>query len=917
MIPIKHILYENGVEEIFKFIVPSGNFQGEYVIEKPTGWDDVDSIIDIDEELFNVKNFIIGENTKLKFYQYSNKEAFDILYKVYEEQQVDGRIIFKWIAKKENFEYDLLKDNMEVNLNKYNKSLDNSMSVIEVEIVKSEAQNKLFNREDTTIDLFAEKDLDENPINPIQTFTVGYKKGDRKLSNFYYFDVNQLSLIDIYKTEHFFSFVRADEYQFGNNTNQYCGRKLHAGGLIIDQGPFVTTDVTLKFLKVEISNFHVYGFRDDKQYVEIKLYAIIRGPGQNYVQELLKSDKIPDGAGFASELKIDNKIFDLINPSNLAPGQSLSFIISSNSTDEFKLISIKTNTSIEITTNQESPLVKTQGVRLIDAIDQVTKNYTSSKLNVVSSYIGEGGVFYNTSISTGVYLRGLPPVYTVGQKMKTSFKSLVTDGCSKLLALGYDILGNHVIIEDIGYFFKDKSIYDLSDKEYINEGFKINSDKDVTFNQLIFGSKKFSKNVKDDIRNFVTSAEFSTPIVSIKNKLDKQTEVIVDEYKIQELIEDGSSSTNDNDDDLVLIDMVNKTNYWDLGVFDNCIHSIKNGKLTLTSTLVPFDTTMMKVGSMINIIEGINSGTYTILEINGIDMTVDKSAGIQEGFSDTPISYLINSLTKNRSLNDGFIDYSHIRDAETTTNARHNPKYQMARWFPFFGSGLVKKKDSDIIKVTNYKNNDEAKMTAISNDLHNELQGEIIVGSNENLGRLRAYKQPFFSGDIIEISIAYVTFEEFIMFYENWKYGLSGDRMENRGYVVVNTPIGLLDVYPFGSGAFSHDRKNNVLSIKGKIKGKSVKNPVLISVNQISEDTVKMIWDYSQDYINPKINLQYSLDGNNWLTLIQIENSKESNLTSSLFDDINSGTTVYFRIIVFSNDIINKESNIITVEWTI
>lgn len=185
MIPINHIINENGVKNIFKFIVPSGLFQGEYVINKPDGWDDVDSVVNIDDVLLYVKDFIIGENTKLKFYQYSNKIAYDVLFNVYQEQSGDGRIKFKWLAVKDGVEHDLLKDNFEVNMNKYKNTLDNNTFVIDVELIKSEEQNKLFNRDDVTIDLFAEKDLDENPINSVGTFVMGYKKGAAKQSNFY------------------------------------------------------------------------------------------------------------------------------------------------------------------------------------------------------------------------------------------------------------------------------------------------------------------------------------------------------------------------------------------------------------------------------------------------------------------------------------------------------------------------------------------------------------------------------------------------------------------------------------------------------------------------------------------------------------------------------------------------------------
>lgn len=918
MVPIKHILYENGVKEIFKFIVPSGNFQGEYVINKPDGWDDTNSIVNIDDILLNVKDFIIGDNVKLKFYQFSNKVGYDVLYNVYQEQGGDGRIIFKYIGVKDGIEYDLLKDNFEVNLNKYPIAFDKSMFKIEIELIKSEAQNKLFNRDDITIDLFAEKDLDENVITPVETFEIGYKKGASKQSNFYSWDASQYAVNLTPRTDHFFSFVRSDEYDFGNNTNQYCGFSNLVNGSRIDQGPFVSTNLTLKSIKIEVSNMNIVFGRDNALLPTpiVHLCAVIYGPGIYYTQKLKTSVAI-SGQNY-SEIKIDNESFSLNinNSSNISPGQNLTFLfLTDDSNDKYTVAAIKTNTSIEVTTNMESPIIKTRGVRLLDAIKQVVKNYTASGLGVISNYIGLDGTFYNTSISTGVYLRGLPPVYTAGQKIKTSFKSLITDGAAKLLALGYDIIDNNVVVEDIKYFFKDIQIYDLTEKVYIQEGFKFENDKDIVFNTMLFGSKKYSKNVKDDIQNFITSAEFATPIKSTKSKFDKQTELIIDEYKIQELIEDKSTSTNDNDDDLVMIDMVNQFFYQDSGVFENCIHANKAGKLTLTCTVTPFDTTMMEVGNSVQITEGLNAGYWIILNINKIELTLNKTSNIAEGVNDTPITYTINNITKNRSIRDGFTDEKFVRNPETSTNARHNPKYHMARWFSWFGSGLRKKTNTDLIKVTNYKNNEKAQMKTNSSDLSNELPGLIEVGANENLGRLREYAQPFFSGDVIEISYVNVTFKEFIMLYENWRYGISGERMKSRGFVTLNTPLGIYDAYPFGDSALSHDRKTNVLSFKGKIKGRSAKSPVLLTVVQDNSNTVTLHWDYGTEYANPTIDIQYSADGINWLTVKQFVNVKQGTITDNVFNNFLTGTDMHFRLIVNTSDLINKISNTVSVKW--
>lgn len=907
MIPIKHILNENGVSEIFKLIVVSGNYLGEYLINKPNGWNQVDSVVSMDEEHFYVDSFIIGESNKISFGQIDNPIAFDILRKVYREQGGDGQVVFKWIAKKESVEYDLLKDNFEINFNKYSDGFDKSMRKIDIEILKSEHQNKLFNREDITVDLFAEKDLDENDILPVETFDIGYKKGDKSLSNFYTYDISQYRFGAIgpgFKNG-FFSFKRSEEYGFGNNSNNYASYTNFDTFLLARkyQGDFVSTNISIPNIKAEISNLEIEVNKGSGVLANASLYALIKN-GVTGVRSVKLADSI------SGIIKIDNEIFNI---GNLNPNENLTFEINSNENVNIGMYPIKTNTSIEITTNLESPLVKTKGIRLISAFNQLVKNYTSSGLNVISNYIELGGAYYNTSISTGVYLRGLPTVY-LNQKIKTSFKNAFTDGAAKLMALGFDILNDNVVIEDVSYFFKDIKSYDLSDKIYIQTDFKIENDKDVVFNSLQFGSKKYSTNVKDDIKNFTTTSEFSTPIKSVKNKFDKETELIIDEFKIQELIEDKTTSTNDNDDDLVLIDMVNLTDYWDTGVFENTVHSIDGGNLMLNCTTTPFDTTMIEVGALIEITEGLNVGQWTVLNVDLSKMKLSKITAIQEGVNDTPIRYRIATLTKNRT-NDGFTDAQNIRNFETATNIRHNPKYHMARWFPWFGSGLRKKLNSELIKVTDYKNNSDAQMRINSVDLINELPDLVTVGADETLGRLRNYAQTLFNGDKITISYFKVSFEEFINIYENWRYGEGEDRLKSRGYLTLNTPFGIYDVFPFGEEAFKHSKEKNILTINAKIKGKSVDNPTLLRVVQIDKRTVELEWDFNENYINPTSRVQYSLDGINWLTLADFLNIKTATIESDLFLSIFTGTEVFFRVLVSTADYYNKISNTLQINW--
>lgn len=914
-IPIENIINENGVSEIFRLVVPSGAYAGTYEIEKSKEWNENDSVIDIDEDLFFVTNYILGESTKLRFTEFNDPVAYTVINNVYKESGGDGRIIFKYFAKINGVEYDILSDAFELNLNKYSTGFEKSMMAIDVELIKSAAENKFFAREDTTVNLLDTKDLDENDLAPIPTFDIGFKKGDKTLSNFYTWDLSQDRSVFTMRPDQFFSFQRSSDYEFGDNTNEFAGYRNYSPNLRDDMGPFVQTNITLKKVKIEITNLHFLTKRLDNVFPNVTLYAVVRNGGSEVNKWPLADSHLYSEAGENwGEIKIDNETFTKVG--SLKPGQNLTFMVLTNENVSFEINAINQNTTIDITCDMESPLVKTKGIKLLDAINQIAKNYTNSQVIAESSVLGSDGDYHNTSISTGMYLRGLPPQFLL-QKIKTSMKSLLYDGACKLMALGYDILNNKLIVEDLDYFFKDKVIYDLSSKIYVNDGFKLENDKDISYNSLAFGSTKYSTKVNFDIKNFNTTVEISTPIKSNKNKFDKQTNLIIDPYKIQELIEDDSRSTNDNDDDLVLIDMIELTDVFDTGVFEGCSHSVKDNMLLLKCTAPSFDATLMQVGYFIEITEGKNVGTWPIVSIDGFEMLVNKPAamGIDVGVNDTTIRYKIDNLIKNRS-DEGFTGYDEtIRNVASTTNIRHNPKYQMARWFPFFGSGLRKKLNSEVLKVTNYKNNSAAKMTIVPPEMPNELQGPVVVGANEELGRMRDHKQTFFNGETFEITYADITYHEFMLIYSYWRFGEGNDRMKSRGYITCNTPLGIYDVYPFGSGAFSHNKINNNLTIKGKVKGKSVDNPTLLSVIQVDKNTVTVSWDYNVDYLNPVIKVQASLDGVNWTTVNTVNNVKTSTFSSDYFDDVITGTVVYFKVVVSTADYSNKSSNTLNVTW--
>ena len=461
-------------------------------------------------------------------------------------------------------------------------------------------------------------------------------------------------------------------------------------------------------------------------------------------------------------------------------------------------------------------------VSLFDAIDKVAENYSDGKIRLVSNILSEGGKYANQYVATGAFLRGVANIFLGENKINTSFKSLFYEGAAPLLALGFDVIENKLIVEDIDYFFKDVQAYDLTNKAFIQENLTIENDKDISYNNLIFGTKKYSTKKKGDIFNFNTKMECSTPIKSVKKKLDKTTGFIIDEYKIQDLLDDTNDNTNDNDDDLVLIDTITGS-YVDTGSFPDVVHSDAGGVLTLTASKSPWDTLPFKVGDKIKIVEGLNVGEYTILAIKSHTLTLDKRTGIEQGTILTKIEHTLTDVIKNRNATatDGFISAEGVKNKRTAVNLYHNPKYHMKRWFPLFGGGLSKKTNSENIIVTNYKNNGKIEVEPDTDKIPHLPKEKDVLNENINLERLRRSSRVLFGTENIEVTLTNVSFEEFYNLYNRWRIGediYTGEKIPSRGYIDVYIGGETYSIYPFGTEALQYDKGANELTIKGKIK---------------------------------------------------------------------------------------------------
>ena len=871
---IKNIQYQSGVGQVFRLEVLTGKYEGIHEIQEPDGFDALDISIDVNEEYYNIDNFILGETSKIKILEYNDKEAFNIIKGVYDEQGGDGQIIFRWYVVHNGTEKDILGKGFEINLNKYQLNYESSQRVIECEIKKREAQNKFYTREDTTINLFATKNLDENQIDPIGSREIVLKAEEEKIETSWwmkeyekeedwfqfkdwmkrYHSVQRLVKYHMPKRPFPIFYLSTETRQIGQYYNVYGGyfefamnthqkyRHLNSMYNVVygEYGvPLLTTNSNLANVTLSISNIRFkarqvwdYDIFDPHNLAELRVKKAVPltfhliaeieygggGINQRHTLHIASSEPL-EGTDFG-HIQFNNKQFDL---GDIPAGSKVwVYLHFPNGIEWSQFYFDETHGAITISSSIDKLGRKSKVVSLFDAIDKVAENYSDGQIRLKSAILSEGGKYANQYVATGAFLRGVANIFLGENKINTSFKSLFYEGASPLLALGFDVIENQLIVEDIDYFFKDVQAYDLTSKDFVQENLTIENDKDISYNNLIFGTKKYSTKKKGDIFNFNTKMECSTPIKSVKKKLDKTTGFIIDEYKIQDLLDDTNDNTNDNDDDLVLIDTVTGS-YIDSGSFPDVVHSDAGGVLTLTASKSPWDTLPFKVGDKIKIVEGLNVGEYTILAIKSHTLTLDKRVGIEQGTILTKIEHTLTDVIKNRNATatDGFISAEGVKNKRTAVNLYHNPKYQMKRWFPLFGGGLSKKPNGENIIVTNYKNNGKIEVEPDTDKIPYLPKEKDILNENINLERLRRSSRVLFGTENIEVTLTNVTFEEFYNLYNRWRIGediYTGEKIPSRGYIDVYISGETYSIYPFGTEALQYDKGANELTIKGKIK---------------------------------------------------------------------------------------------------
>jgi hypothetical protein len=230
-----------------------------------------------------------------------------------------------------------------------------------------------------------------------------------------------------------------------------------------------------------------------------------------------------------------------------------------------------TNVIIYDSSTVKYSLLKAAGINTVthyhvhDVIERILYIITGKQNPLYSDFFGVAGLEYAsdgcgglTSITNGSLLRGLssPPEISLSD---------VLESLHAIYGIGWGfekVAGAYRIrIELMEYFYGDTEILDLGSPVSIKEG---GSYKESTFNKLAFntveiGYSKFTsdENYTGDIDDFLTKAEYTLPVSSIKGSYRQISPLITSGRLIQATYESKSDLTKawKHDDDNFIVSM--------------------------------------------------------------------------------------------------------------------------------------------------------------------------------------------------------------------------------------------------------------------------------------------------------------------------------------------------------------------------
>lgn len=586
-------------------------------------------------------------------------------------------------------------------------------------VIQNTRQAQIKRREDVQVDLFSNKDLDDNDITPLSTTNILLKAkpvlqlskwGEKNLGLIQQtgsafncqISIPVANLLTKFKIEDsyapFDNFFKGLDVSFAENNNyRYANRLLTAKTTL--------TDVNIKINKLSVQGFTNLGT------FGLNISRAIFDSNGNWISNVGSTINLYQSIGsiglvdeyFETTIPIMNVGESLIISMECFYSSSglLSFNMFFNS---YSLESLE----ISLTSTAIDSVIK--GFRHIDLIKQTVKSINGMSVNAPKYDVG--GNFYNNFVFNGKLIR---------QFDKEPFYSKFKDAVGQLQELNsdYQINENEIYIGQYSDFYSNNEIASFLQKP--DSEFKSSFNNRYSINQMEYKYKSFEQDRDEDgtIDAVHTNTQWLLPNKQVENNLKIEVDYVRDPFEIESARRQGiytkDSTSLSNDDKIYIIDVIelapNSRNEFNsflryrFSIEDNTLKLISDG--TFNWSLLGFNIAnevFVTIGSSGLPIEY----NVTELESNVITLTpVIGSISInQTGENSIIFNYPLTNVGYVNRTNEEFQVIENVESPENYSNLQYTIKRNL-KYFESYLACASKYNQSGIIKNTYFKSNGE------------------------------------------------------------------------------------------------------------------------------------------------------------------------------------------------------------------
>lgn len=670
------------------------NGEGEFTISEPVGFDSADFSLMQDSKRYGRDVAFSGGNKEFTFYR-MNDHKFDLLMYYYETYGWESEV--QLIIIKDGI------DNIIGDLDFFNSSTD-QLEYFKCKVIQESSQAILKRRDDVKVDLFSDKSVDDNDIDPISTEKVLIKSKpivqnsiwetpsalDKNInvdagqleSDTEYFIFNPA--VNIIKSEIDDTLTVFDSFREVETIGTARAIRKHDFILIEAQNNLKNINIDITNLDYNISAILAYGkgyanyeleLRHGSEWESAKIYKFFNG-------------RLDDGDSYSDTKDYNYKIDSLNRGDKIwfyffckinAKGQLLN-----GASIDVDLVINSLNVDITATSTAYNTVVPS--VRLYDGVSQVVESI--SGLETTFPFAEPNGEMYNQRLFNGNLLRNITdkPFYF-------SFKDI--QGWLPEINGDYEIQSdNKVFFGKYEDFYKNNEVgvFDKITFEDYKKGFN----KRYAINQFYYKYKKYQSQKENEVANTFDvvhgMSEWSILNKFVENKKEVSIPFVRDSFYIDEQRRkslDLTESTSTQDDDTIfIVDCKSLDQDLTFQETDFLQHTYQNnGYLKLSNTgTFSFVLLGLAVGDTFKILGGdSNAGTYTIQEVTERYITINKGSGSDSnnGERNTQFEYVVTTTTAPFTSwsNEDFAYVNNISDEENYANLKYTIKRNIVRFY--------------------------------------------------------------------------------------------------------------------------------------------------------------------------------------------------------------------------------------------